>query len=438
MQVSVEKLDGLERRMMVQVPAGEIDREVQDRLLSLSRKVKLDGFRPGKVPLKIVKRIYGLHVRQEVLSEVIQSSLRDALTQENLKPVGGPKIEPKQMEEGVDMEYSATFEVFPEFEIAGIDGLKVERLTAEVTEADIDTMIETLRKQRTLWNEVERPCQQGDRVTLDFEGKRDGEDFTGNRREDLFLVLGSGSMVKGFEEKLLGLRAGEETEFDLTFPEDYPSEELAGKLIHFAVKVKAVAEPTLPEINEEFAASFDVKEGGVEGLRKTLRENMERELRDAIKVNVKRQIMQQLLNANAIPLPQTMIDQEIEYLARQVHFPEKAKEQQESIALKTKLFESEARRRVALGLIISRLISTQGIKLDETRVDDHLTSIASTYQESEEVVQWYKNNPLALGGIRAIALEDQIVDWLLERAVVVEKPSNFNEFMKSRKAVASP
>jgi trigger factor len=437
MQVSIEKLEGLERRMTVQVPAEQIDQQVEDRLLSLSRRVKLDGFRPGKAPLRIVKRLYGPQVREEVIGEVLQNSLRDALTQENLKPVSGPKIETKSVSEGVDMEYSATFEVFPEFDVAGIDAIKVERPTAEITEADIDTMIDSLRKQRTIWTAVDRPCQQGDKVTVDFIGKRDGEEVAGGRGEDVTLVLGAGHKMKEFEEKLNGLRASEETEFDINFPEDYFNKDLAGKLIHFVVQVKAVAEPSLPEVDEEFAAALDVKEGGVEGLRKALRKNMERELQNAIKAIVKRQVMQQLLDANSVPLPQTMIDQEIEHLAKQMRFPQRSQSGEEWSTLRRELFEPEARRRVALGLILSRLVAAQGLRLDESRVQNRLASIASTYQESEEVIEWYNRNPYALGGVRALALEDQVVDWLLERASIVEKPGSFDEIMKPQRTTSS-
>lgn len=438
MQVSVEKLEGLQRRMTVQVPAQEIDREIQSRLLSLSRRVKLDGFRPGKAPLKIVKRFYGTQVRQEVLGEVLQSSLRDALTRENLKPVGGPKIEAKNLgDESGDMEYSATFEVLPEFELVGIDGIQVERPTAQVTEADIDAMIESLRKQRVIWNVVERPSQQGDRVTLSLEASYDGEDLPERRREDAVLVLGEGSMIKEFEDKLVGFGAGDETEFEVFFPEDYLAKDFAGKPIRFKVKFKAVAEASLPEIDDQFAASMDVKENGVEGLRKALRENMERELRNAIKAVVKGQVMQHLLQANAITLPQTMVNQEIDNLAKQLHFPKDTEDEEKLAGLKTELLEPEARRRVALGLILSNLVTTQQIKLDENRVLDHVQSIASTYNEVDEVRQWYLRNPQALGGIRALTLEDQVIDWLLERAVVTEQPSTFSEIMRPRKAMDS-
>lgn len=422
MQVSVEELDGLERRMTVQVPAERIEQEVQSRLTSLSRSVKLHGFRPGKVPFKVVKRMYGPQVRQEVMNELLKSSFQDALLQEKLRPVSGPKIEPKPIEEGGNLEYSATFEVLPEFELAGIDGLRVEHPKAEVTEADIDTMLENLRKQRIVWHDVERVSQQGDRVTISFEGKLDGEDFPDNKGENVPVVIGEGNLIKDLEEALIGLKAGDKTEFDVTFPPAYHVKDLAGKTVHFKVNVDAVAEGSLPEVDEEFAASFGIKEGGVEALRQGLRKNMEHELQERIKVMVKQQVMQGLLDANTIPLPQAMVDAEIEHLSNQANYLAGA-EAKSPIA-------DEARRRVALGLIVAQVMAANNIKLDNTRLYGRLEALASAYQDPAEVIQWYQQNPHALEAVRTLALEDQVVDWLLARAQVVDKPSSFDEVMK--------
>jgi trigger factor len=430
MQVSVEKLGDLERRITVQVPAEQIDPEVQNRLKSLSPRVKLHGFRPGKVPFKMVKQIYGPQVRDEVVSEVLRNSYQDAVTQEKLRPVGVPRIEPKSIREGEDLEYSATFEILPEFEVTGTDVLKVERPTAEVTEADIDAMLETLRKQRITWNSVERPAQWEDRVMLNFEGKLDGQDFPNNKGENTPLVLGSGNMPRDFEEHLIGLQAGAQTEFEITFPENYRGEHLAGKTVHFSVKVTAVEEPYLPELNEEFAATFDLKEDGIDGLRQAVRENMERELGETIKTIVKRQLMESLLATNDIPVPQAMVKGQIEHMAKQAGFPDT--DDEKAATLKSELFAKEARRRIALGLILSRLAEANHIELDEARVRSHLAAIASTYQEPEAVVQWYEKNPPAIENIRTLALEDQVVDWLLERTEVTDKPSSFDEIMKPK------
>ncbi len=430
MQVSVEELGDLERRITVQVPAERIDPEVQTRLKSLSPRIKLHGFRPGKVPFKMVKRIYGPQVRDEVVSEVLRNSYQDAVIQEKLRPVGVPKIEPKTIKEGEDLEYSATFEILPEFEVTGADALKVERSIAEVTEADVAAMLETLRKQRTTWNNVDRPAQWEDRVMLDFAGKLDGQDFPNNKGENTPLVLGSGNMMRDFEEHLIGLQPGAQTEFDVTFPENYRAENLAGKTVHFTVNVNAVAEPQLPELNEEFAAAFDAKENGMEGLRQAVKENMERELDENIKMVVKRQLMEGLLAANNIPVPQAMVKGQIEHMAKQAGFPDT--DDEKAATLKSELFAKEARRRIALGLILSRLAEANHIELDEARVRSHLATISSTYQEPETVMQWYEKNPQAMESIRTLVLEDQVVDWLLERAEVIDKPSSFDEIMKPK------
>jgi trigger factor len=437
MQVSVEALSDLERRVTVQVPAEKLAKEIEDRLLSLSRRVKVDGFRPGKVPLKLVKRMYGDQVRYEAVGELMEHSLHEALVQEKLNPLGGPKIEPKALEDGQDLEYSATFEVMPEFDPTGFENIAVERPTAEITEQDVDNMLQNLRQQRATWREVERPAAESDRVRIDFEGAIDGQNFAGGKGENVNVVLGKGSMLKDFEDRLIGLSAGAGTEFDLTFPENYQVKEIAGKTARFQVKLHAVEETVLPEVDDAFAASFDVKDAGVAGLRQSLRENMERELRDGIKASVKRQVMQGLLDANPIPVPKVLVETEIEHLARQLYFPADAKDEKTQ-RLKAQLFEPEARRRVSLGLLISRLATAQQIKVDERRVQNYLETMASTYQEPAEVMRWYEKTPKALDNVRALALEDQIVDWLLERARVTEKTSTFAEIMTPAKQPAEP
>ncbi|KAB2928343.1 MAG: trigger factor [Candidatus Contendobacter sp.] len=442
MQVSVETLNDLERRVTVQVPAERVTKEIQDRLVSMSRKAKLAGFRPGKVPLKIMQRMYGDQARYETVSELMQTSLRDALIQENLNPLGGPKIEPKPLEEGQAFEYSATFEVMPEFELSGFENIKVERPVAEVTEQDVDRMIETLRQQRAIWNAVERPVRDGDRVRFDFEGKIDGQDFAGNKGENTQIVLGGKSLLPDFEARLIGLNPGAETEFDLTFPEDYQVREVASKTARFQVKLHEIEEAHPPEVDETFAAGFDVKEGGVAGLRQALRENMERELREGIQAAIKRQVMQGLLEVNAVPLPRALVEAEIEQLARQLGFQtsdsdESVREQVQQF--KSRLFEAEARQRVALGLLISKLAANQGIQVDEERVRMRLDALASTYEEPAEVVRWYEQTPNALDSLRALVLEEQIVDWVLERAQLTEKASTFAEIMTpSKQAAAAP
>ena len=433
MQVAVEELGGLERRLTVQVPAAQIDKEIQTRLADLSRRAKIDGFRPGKVPFKVVQRMYGLQVRQEVLSDLLQSSFEEAVAQQNLRPAGGPRIEPKSLGDDTGLEYTATFEVFPEFQVQGFEGLEVERPVAHVTETDIDAMLENLRKQRVSWNSVERAAQDGDRITVDFEGKLNGEDFAGNQAQDYALVLGSGRMIPGFEEALIGMSAGESKTFDVTFPADYHAENLAGQVVQFSASVKAVSEPVLPVIDDEFATAFGV-EGGVDGLRKALSENMERELAQGVKALVKRQVMDKLLAANPIDLPKALIEAEVEQLAKQMRFPEAEQPSEETQNTKFALFAEEAGKRVALGLVVSRLISEQQIKLDPVRVMEHLQTVAASYEDADEVIRWYQQNPQAMDSVQGLVLEEQVVDWLLERAQVSDKPASFDEVMKPNQA----
>ena len=348
-----------------------------------------------------------------------------------MRLAGGPKIEPKGGEESGNLEYSAIFEVLPEFEVKGIDNLKVERPVVEISETDIDSMLEKLRQQRVTWNQVDRPAQTGDRITLDFEGKIGDQDFPGGKGENSSVVLGDQTLFKGFEEKLIGLQPGAEAEFDVEFPEDYYNKDLAGRSARFRVNIKSLAEPVLPEIDEEFATSFNVKEDGVEGLRKAVKENMQRELQDRINAVVKRQLMQQLLDANDILLPRAMIEDEVQRLARQANIPLNKDDDEAVAKAKADILEPEARRRVALGLLISKLVAANEIKLDNERVQDRLEDIASTYEDSAAVIQWYSQHDRLMEGVRALALEDQVVEWLLQRAGVTDKPSSFDEVMRS-------
>ena len=430
MQVSVEELDGLERRMTVAVPPEKIEPEVQTRLADLAKSVRLHGFRPGKVPFKVVKRLYGPGVRQEVIGKVLESSYQEALNQVELRPVGKPVIEPVKVKEGENFEYIATFEILPAFELQGIHGLKVERPDAEVTETDIDHMIETLRRQRTVWHDVERAAREGDRLTIDFEGKLDGQDFPHNKADHVTVVLGSGAMISGFEEQLLGLPAGAETEFDISFPEDYQVAGLAGKTARFTVKVHSVAEPELPPVDEGFAAALGVQEGGVPSLRKAIRDNMERELGNAIRSRVRHQLLQGLLDANNILVPRALVEPEVERLAEQSHIPAGDQGGETAASIRTTVLEPAARRGVALGLILSKLAQTYGIELDNDRVRTHLAAMAAAYEHPEEVVDWYKNKPEALEQINSLALEGQVLDWLLARAEVTEIPSTFDAVVK--------
>ncbi len=438
MQVSVETLNALERRVTVRVPAERVATETQSRLQALSRKVKVDGFRPGKIPPKVMKRLYGQQAWLDTVSELIGHSLHEALTQENLNPLAPPKIEPKPLQEGEDFEYSATFEVVPQIEPTGFETIQVVRPVAEVTEQDVDAMIQNLRWQQAIWNAVERPAGQNDRVHVDFEGKIDGQGFPGNKGENAEFVLDGKSLLKGFEERLFGLSAGAETEFDLTLPEDHPSKELAGKTAHFQIKLHSVEEATLPEIDDAFAEKFDIQEGGVAALRESLLDNMQRNLRESIKAIVKRQVMQGLLQANQFPVPKALVEAEIDNLASQLQFPNDSPNRSSNEymqQLKAKLFGPQAHQRVALGLLMSELVTKQNIQVDEQRVRDTLETLAAAYQDPQEFLRSYEQDPQLMGNVRALALEEQIVDWLLGRAQLTEENKNFYEIMAPQRPV---
>ncbi|MCB1778101.1 MAG: trigger factor [Candidatus Competibacteraceae bacterium] len=431
MQVSVEALNDLERRVTVQVPAEQVNKEIQNRLQALSRQLKMAGFRPGKVPLKMVKQLHGHQVQAEVISDLMEQSLRDALIQEKLNPLSQPRIDPKPLEEGQDFEYSVTFEILPPFETTGVETLQIERPLADVTEQDIDEMIETLRWQQANWSPVERPAEWNDRIEIDFTGAIDGESFPGHQAKNTSLILGRKTAFPELEQKLIGLSPDAETEFDVTFPLDYPTRNVAGQTVHLQIKVHRVEEATLPEIDDAFAARYDIHEGGLAQLRQSLRGNMERELREGIKTTIKHQVFQGLLQANPITLPQALVNQEIDQMATQMGLSVNTKDEDKEALrqLKDHLFGAQARRRLTLGLLLTDLATRHHIELDEQRVRDFLQSLAATYEEPEQWIKACEQDATAMSSIRELAFENQVIDWVLERAQVIEKTSNFSEVM---------
>lgn len=429
MQVSVESTGDLGRRMTVEVPEDRIRDEVNNRLKRLAKTTKMDGFRPGKVPLSVVKGRYGDQVRQEVIGEVMQSTFYEAVNQENLRPAGLPDIEPTSIEEGNDLAYTATFEVFPEIEAPSVEGIEVEKPTAEVTDADVDKMIETLQEQHTEWEPVERGAQDGDRVRIDFHGTIDGEEFNGNSGEDVPVTLGGGRMIPGFEEGMSGAAAGEERALDLTFPEDYPYSEVAGKAVHFEVTVRQVEAPKKPELDEAFAAKFGVSEGGIEAFRKEVRENMERELAQALQNQVKQRVLDRILETTPVEVPQSLVDEEAQSLANQMKQQMHIPEGKEAPGLDLAMFQDQAVRRVKLGLVLSELIQANGLSPDPNKVRERVETIASSYEQPEEVVNWYYADKRRLQDVETVVLEDTLVEWVLGQANVTEKPSSFEEIM---------
>jgi trigger factor len=427
MQVSVAPTSGLERKMTVQVPAERIDQEVEKRLKSMAGRVKVDGFRPGKVPMKVVKQRYGDGVFHEVASEVMQSSYYEAVTQEKLRPAGAPTIEARTLEPGKPLEYDATFEVYPEFEPASVDGVSIKKTVAEVSEADVDKMIETLRSQRVVWEVVDRASKEGDRIVIDFDGSIDGEAIEGGKSEQMPVELGKGRLIKSLEEQLVGLKADDEKSLDVTFPEDYHAEKLAGKEAKFDVRVHKVEEPVLPEVNDELAKQFGIEEGGVEALRAEIRSNMERELRQAIHKETKTQVMDALLELNEVEVPQAMIQDEVKALKEQMM--QSVGQQPQKVDLPDNLFEEEARRRVKLGLVIGEIVRREEMKPEEERVTTALEDLSANYDDPQQVIDYYRSNQQAMLNVESLVLEDQLVDWVLGKAKIEEVSKDFDSVM---------
>jgi len=432
MQVSVESTSALERRMTIGVPAERIETEVTKRLQQTARRAKVAGFRPGKVPMSVIRQRYEDSARQEALGDLIQATFYEAIVEQKLNPAGAPAVEPKSFEKGKDLEYVATFEVIPEIQVAGLDSIAIERLQAEVGDADVDNMLEILRKQNTRFEASDRAAENGDQLTIDFVGKVDGEVFAGGSAKGTQLVLGSGRMIPGFEDALVGVKAGEERVITPTFPADYQNLDLAGKTAEFAVTVGAVAAPQLPELNDEFFALFGVKEGGLEGFRSEVRKNMQRELRQAIKSKVKNQVMEGLLAANPVEVPKALIGNEVNRLRVQAvqQFGGNIKPDQ----LPAELFEEQAKRRVSLGLLVAEVVKQFELKPDDARVREVIEEMASAYQEPEQVVAWYYKNDQQLNEVRSVVLEEQVVDTVLQKAKVTDKAVSYEEAVKPAEA----
>jgi len=431
MQVSVEATSGLERRMTVTVPAERIEKEVENRLKSLSRTVRLAGFRPGKVPVKVVATRYGTQVRNEVIGEVTKSSFQEAVTRENLRLAGMPQIEAKVTDPGADMEYIATFEVYDEIELAPLADLEIEKPVATITDDDVTAMVEKLRHQRAKWVAVERPAQEGDRLTIDFEGTIEGQPFEGNKGQNTPVLLGSNTFIPGFEDALVGSKTGEELTLDLVFPGDYRAAAVAGKPVQFAVKVHEIAEPELPEVDAEFMRSFEVNDGDMDTFLAEIRSSMQGELDQALNGMTKLKVLDQLYAANPVDVPAAMIESNLNDMMAQFasnlgaqgkHFPQ----------MDRSAFEPAARRKATLAMLLSDIARKQAFVADATRVRSRIDRLAESYDDPDEVVRWYYADRSRLEGVESMVVEDMVIDWILENAKVKEKPSSFDEVMQSR------
>lgn len=432
MQVSVEITSGLGRRLTIGVPAERVEAEVAARLEKAAKSVRLKGFRPGKVPMKVIRQRFGAGVRQEVLGEVMSATFYEAVRQEDLRPAGQPTIEPKSLTQGKDIEFVATFEVYPEIDLIDFASLSVEKPVADVTDDDVERMIDILRKQQGTWSEVERAAAEGDRVNIDYTGTRDGEEFPGGSAAGSDLVLGSKRMIPGFESGLEGLKAGDSTQLSLTFPEDYHAEDLRGASVVFDVKVNSVSERVLPELDDEFFARYGVSEGGLESFRKEVRSNMERELKQALRGKIKSRVLNALYEATDVEVPQALVQQEITTLRRQTmrQFGGDDAKFDENL-LPDDMFRAQAERRVALGLLLGEVIRKEELSADPARVREVIEDMASTYEEPQEVVNWYYGNKDQLASVEGMVLEDQVIDAILLKASVTESSCSYEEALRA-------
>lgn len=431
MQVSVETTQGLERRMTVSVPAERIENEIQNRLKNLSRTVRLKGFRPGKVPFKVMENRYGPSVRNDVLNEITRATFYEAVTRQNLKLAGFPRFQPRVTEPGRDLEYEAIFEILEKVQLAPMSGVTIARPTAEIAEQDIDTMLQNLRRQRAEWIPLDRPSQSGDRVTV--SGAIDGQPFLGEKEKEV--VLGA-NIFKELEDLLVGVRRGDERQADLRFPDDYPAKVMAGKTARFELKVESVAEVRLPEIDEEFIRSFDVQDGSLETFRQELRRTMQDEMGDVIRAKVKQRALDALYSLNPIEAPRTQVEQQAGFMMEQAHQTLLAQGVAEAdIKLDRESFETEARRRVGLSLLINEVVRNQRFSAEPELVRARVEALASSYENPNEAIQWYYADRNRLANVEQLVLEDHVVDWILGQAQVTDEKTTFEALLKERRAV---
>ncbi|MGH1441228.1 MAG: trigger factor [Cellvibrionaceae bacterium] len=434
MQVSVETTSGLERRLTIAVPAADVDGQVNAKLAEVAKTAKINGFRKGKVPLKVINQQYGAAARQEVASDLINSSYMKAIEQESVRPAGYPKIEVNSIEAGKDLEYVATIEVYPEVELGEFDGYELTRLSAEIKDSDVDKAIESLREQQASFSEVERAAADGDQTTIDFVGTKDGEEFQGGKGDDFKLVLGSGSMIPGFEDGVVGMKSGDTKTLDLTFPEDYQVDDLKGADVKFDVTVKKVEEKSLPAVDADFMKHFG--SDSEEQFKGEIKKNMERELKKAVQGKLKASVMDQLVEHHQVELPKALIESEIEALREQMMQQFGGMQQNKSLDLKSLLpddmFAEQAERRVSLGLIVGEVVKKNDIKVDADKVRAYIDETAASYDKPQEVVDYYYQNQQMLSGVESVVLEDMVVDTILEQAKVTDTTVDYDE------AIAQP
>jgi trigger factor len=428
MMVTVEATGTLQRRMRVELPAERIEKEIESRLKKVGRTAKIKGFRPGKIPVKVVRQRFGGQIRQEVLAELMQKSYSDAVLQENLNPAANPKIEPEASDSGKGFAYVATFEVLPEITLANLDKIAVAKPEVDITDDDRDAMIENLRKQKATFVAAERQAADGDRVIVDFDGTLQGEPIKGGKGTEVPVVLGQGQMLPDFESALRGVSAGEEKSFKVKFPKDYQAEELAGQTVDFAVKVHRVEEEQLPPLDDSLAELYGVEEGGLEQLRADVVSNMEREAAEKVRADIKEQVMNALIEQNPIDVPGSLVHQEMH--SRQHEAMRRLGIEDHDKAPAAENFRTGAERSVRLGLLLQQLIRDQGINVDPERVRRKVEDLCSGYERADEMVTGYLSNPQVMAQIEPLVLEEQAVDWLVEQGKVTTKKVGFGAYMK--------
>jgi trigger factor len=425
MQISVTATSGLERRMEIAVPAGDVQREIDERLRQLSRTARLKGFRPGKAPFAVVRQQFGDQVRAEVVGDLMRSSFAQAVSQEHLNPATGPRIEPITVEPGADLKYAAVFEIMPEVKLKPLDALAIERPSATIEESDVDAMIESMRRQRPHFTVVERPARETDRVTVDYDGRIGGEPFEGGEGRDVSFVIGAGRVLPQLEAAVTGASAGETRTATVSYPAEHTSQTLAGKTAEFTVAVKKVEEQSLPAIDEEFCRAFGVEHGGVEALRTEVRKSMQRELDDLVRNRVRAQVMDALYKENPLEVPRALVADAIGRL--QMDMAQRTGARDASQLPPRESFEEPARRRVALGVILGEIIRAEKLEVDRARVQARLDDLAAGYADPQEAKRAFAQNPDAMRQIESAVLEDQALDAVLARARITDKPTSFKE-----------
>ncbi len=426
MNVTVESTGALERRMRVEVPAERIESEVDSRLKSVGKTARIKGFRPGKVPARVVRQRYGKQVRQEVLGEIMQKSYSDAVTQENLRPAGGPKIE-TETDDGKTFAYVATFEVMPEVELKDLDKIKVDKPAVEIRDEDLDDMLLSLRKQRATWEAVERKAQDGDRVIVDFTGSIDGEEFEGGSGKEIPVVLGQGQMLPDFEKGLKGIKAGDEKTIKVKFPKDYHAKDLAGKKADFALKTHRVEAEVLPELDDAFAEAFDVTEGGLEQFKKDVRENMEREAKTKVDTDIREQVMNGLVDKNPIDVPQSLVHEEMHSMQHEAMQRLGIEDHDKAPPMDN--FREAAEKRVRLGLLLRQVIAENKITVTQDDLRARVEEMCAGYENSGDMVDMYMSNPQIMQQIEPMVVEQKAVDWLLETGKSKVKKVTFKDYM---------